>query len=136
MRRREWVDCIHCVAVRGYSSVADQRSVCIEVGDEICRRIVKAWRAGADEPKMIEKPATKRGMEEPIGQRVFSSQLVEPQRATIEVTHWQRSGTRHSNKLVHLAIVDLFLLLVEAMYEVDGSLPQTHVLIGAEWTVR
>src|ERR1700722_10779258 len=107
----------------------------VETRRQLRWRIVVTWRAGANQPEVIEESASERGMKEPVREGVFQSQSEQRQRMTVEVTHRQPADARDRDEAVHPAIVDLFLLLIETMHRVTGTISQIDIAIRAEGTV-
>ena len=96
----------------------------------------KHRRRGGDEEDVIEERAAERAVKEVIGQRVLRRFGRERERRRVVVAHAQALRVAHLRELVHLAAVDLLLLLVVAMHEVARRDRRRHVLVDVERRVR
>ena len=74
------------------------------------------------EPEVVEERAAEGRVEEVVGHRVLLGQLALGHVGGVVVAHDQAGGVGPGDELVHLAAVDLVLLLVVAVDEVAGLL--------------
>ncbi len=129
-------DRVHRIAVRRDLAVLDEGAIGTERRHDLRRRIVVARRAGADRPEVVEERAAKRGMEEIVGERELAAIVPQPHLAAIVIAHGEALGVGDRGEFVHLAAVDLRLLLVIAVDEIGNLVALRHVTVDEEWTVR
>jgi len=56
--------------------------------------------------------------------------------ACIVVTHDQPADIGHGSKVIHGAVIDLFLFLIEFMYEIAGSGVDGNIFVNGERMIR
>ncbi len=130
------LDRIDRIAVRRDRTVLQERAVGVELRHHVGRRIGVFRRAGTDQIDVIEERAAEGAVEEVVGQRILLRIGPELGLAGVVIAHDQPAGVRIEGELVHLAAVDLLLLLVEAVHQVARHLVERHILPDIEWLVR
>jgi hypothetical protein len=104
--------------------------------DCIRRHAFVARRAGADEPKVVQKRAAEGGMEEMVGQRVALCVLPELCLASVVEAHGKASGIGIGSELVHEPAVDLLLLVIKAVKQVTRCLAYRNESVDIEGLIR
>src|SRR5450756_1336665 len=115
------------VAVRSDRPILDNDALRVELDHQIrwCFRPDRG--AGADQPKMVEQRAVKRGVKKTISQSVLLSQAANGQVGRVIVAHRQPAVLAPGYESVHSAVVDLTLLLEVAIHDVAGLLVSRNV---------
>ena len=79
-------------------------------------------------PEVVEERAAECGMEEVVGQGVLLGQFAFRQIGRVVVAHHETGGVAPGNELIHLAAIDLILLLIVAVDEIAGDVVRLDVL--------
>src|SRR6266545_529175 len=123
---------VHQVAVGGDRAVLDERAVGADLCDHAGRGVGPVRRRGGDQPEVVQQRAAEGRVKEVVGQRVLLGQLAFGQDGGVVVAQRQSSSLILGHELIHLAAVDLLLLLVEALGQVANQLVRRDELIDVE----
>src|ERR1035437_9276196 len=85
---------------------------------------------------MVEERAAEGAVKEIVGQHIVLGIGPERQFRAVVIVHDERGRVRPGDELIHLAAVDLQLLLIIAMPGIAGGLIDIGIGFGAERTVR
>src|SRR5207245_9342256 len=90
------------------------------------RRIGPRWACGGDQPLVVEERSAERRLEEVVGDRVVRVAVtvqvrIDRQGGRVVVTHREADGVASGHVAVLIPIVQLVLLLVEAVDYVAGA---------------
>ena len=133
--RKRRLDRIDRETVGRDGTILDQGALGVELRLQAVGRVVIARRAGADQPEMIEEGPAEGSVVEMIGQHIAFGIGPERQLAAVVVAHGQSAAVGDRGELVHLAAVDLDLLLIIAMHQIAGELIQRGIAVGGEGLV-
>src|SRR6266508_1239826 len=127
MRRVDRKRGVDNITVGRDRAIFNHDAIRVELGDPAGRGIGPCRRAGADQPDVIQERAAEGRVEEVIGHGVLLGELAFRHIGSIVVTHRQAAIIAPGHKLVHLAAVDLILLLIEAVDQVADLLIGRHI---------
>src|SRR5258708_19188448 len=126
---------IHGIAIGRDRAILDHRPVRTFRGYDILRCSLKSWGARADGPEMVEERSPECRMEEIVGESEFAGILPKLHLLAVVIPHHKAARIGDECKFIHLAAIDLGLLLIPEVREIWVWVFLPDIAVDRKWPV-